>query len=240
MATGDKIVNLDDLKAVHDHDAALMAQVTAKNLAAGMTYNSGKTIRSDTGATRTSSWYRSSDYIDVSGCTKIIYPRLITTSGGNNLIYCGAAFYDSSKAFIADSGTPALLGAYNNWIATELTVPSGAVYFRATWVPADNGFNEAGEFWLYDAVALGGSMADTVIMLDEEGYATQQSIAPVDTEVAKATHTAGTLVVVNGILCKVTDGVAVGDNIFEHSTYTTVAAQLKALETRLAALEANS
>ena len=237
MATGDKIVNLDDLKAVHDHDAAQLAQVTARNLAAGMTYNNGKTIRSDTGATRNSSWYRSSDYIDVSGCTKIVYPRLISTNGGNNLTYCGAAFYNSSKTFIADSGTPALLGAYNNWTATELTVPEGAVYFRATWVPADNGFNEAGDFWLYDAEALAGSMADTVIMLDEEGYATQNSIAPVDTMTAKVTHTAGTLLVVGGVLYKATDGIAIGDTVSDHASVTTVAEQLAALEARIAALE---
>ena len=239
MATGDKIVNLADLKAVHDHDAALMAQVTAKNLAADATYTNGRTIRSDNGETRTSSYYRYVNYIDISGCSKIIYPRLVSTNGGNSLIYTGAAFYNASKAFVPGA-LPARLAAYSNWEATVLTVPEGAVYFRATWVPADNGFNEAGDFWLYDADELSGSMADTVIMLDAEGYATQQSIAPVDTQIAKATHTAGSLVVVNGILCKVTDGVAVGDNIFEHSAYTTVVAQLKALETRIAALEANS
>ena len=237
MATGDKLVTLDDLKAVHDHDAALMAQVTAKNLAAGMPYTTGKSINASTGATRNSSYYRSSDYIDISGCSRIIYPRLISTNGGNNLIYAGAAFYDSSKAFIADSGTPALLGAYNNWTATVLTVPEGAKYFRATWVPADNGFNDAGEFWLYNADALGGTMADTVIMLDEEGYATQNSIAPVDTMTAKATHTTGTLLVVDGVLYKATDGIAVGDTITDHATRTTVAAQLAALEARIAALE---
>lgn len=232
------IEDCQDAAAEARESCEVVEQVAANNLAAGMTYTNGKTIVASTGATRNSTYYRSSDYIDISGCTKIIYPRLVLPTS-SALNYDGAAFYNSSKTFIADSGTPALLGAYSNWTATVLTVPDGAKYFRATWVPADSSFNDAGEFWIYDANALDGTMADTVIMLDEEGFATQQSIAPVDTQIAKATHTAGTLLVVDGVLYKAVDGIAVGDTITDHATRTTVAAQLAALEARIAALENN-
>jgi hypothetical protein len=206
------------------------------NLAAGLTYVNSKSIRSDTGATRTSSYYRYVDYIDVSGCAKIVYPRIVSTETGNSLTYMGAAFYNASKTFVAGA-LPALHGNFTHTEATVLDVPEGAVYFRATWLPVSNNFDE-GEFWLYDATEFANTMAEKVIDVDACNFAVQNTIAPYDGMTARTAHAVGRLVVVDGVLYKVTSAIVAGDTISDHATRTTIEAQLAALEARIAALEA--
>jgi hypothetical protein len=118
-----------------------------------------------------------------------------------------------------------------------LDVPEGAVYFRATWLPVSNNF-DAGEFWLYDATEFANTMAEKVIDVDACNFAVQNTIAPYDGMTARTAHAVGRLVVVDGVLYKVTSAIVAGDTISDHATRTTIEAQLAALEARIAALEA--
>ncbi len=63
------------------------------------------------------------------------------------------------------------------------------------------------------------------------------TVAPVDTATATAAYTEGSLVICNGTLYKATANIAIGDDIPTYASVTTIAAQLAALEARIAALE---
>jgi hypothetical protein len=76
------------------------------------------------------------------------------------------------------------------------------------------------------------------VVLQDVTDAGDENIAPIDTPTAKDTHQPGDLLTVGGTLYKATQTIAPGETINSTNvTETTVAAQLAALEARIAALE---
>ena len=238
MATGDKIVNLDGLKAVYDSVDGRIALVLPKNLAQDVTWTDGKTIRSDTGATRNSGAYRASSSIDVSGSTSIVYQRCCTTGERTTSYQIGIAFYDSSSTFISDSGVEIVYASpAAGWVMHTVTVPEGAKYMRATWLNA--GREEmTDEFYVFDADEYNATMMEIVLNTRQEFNFVERSISPVDSMTAANAHANNSFVLVNGTLYRATEAITAGQTISEHATATTIAAQLTALETRIAVLEA--
>lgn len=89
----------------------------------------GKAIRVSTGATYTNAAFNCTDFIDLTGCTQIIYSRPMTTASNPSV---GMAFYDSTKTYISgisNKGSAAQVGAEYNVVAP----PSNAVYARFSW-----------------------------------------------------------------------------------------------------------
>lgn len=75
-------------------------------------------------------------------------------------------------------------------------------------------------------------------VLEDVTFAADTNIAPIDTPTAQDTHNPGDLLTVGGTLYKATQAIAPGDTINSTKVSpTTVAAQLAALEARIAALE---
>lgn len=96
---------------------------------------------------------------------------------------------------------------------------------------------------LWIGVDPGTSFTDAVfeVTFRDATVATQENenIAPADAPVATATHAAGSMLTVGGQLYKATQTIVAGETITPETnvTTTTVAAQLAALEARIAALE---
>ena len=232
MATGDKLVTLDGLKAVYDASNAL---ILPKNLAQGTTWTNGKIIKYADGATRNSNTNRCTDYIDLTGVTSITYQRQTFTSDSG---YPGIAFYDSSKQFIADSGIPSHFGAQSSgWEMYTVNVPEGAKYVRCSWYNA--GYEmRSDEFYLFDADEYNATMMEFVLGMREEMNFFLRSVCVVDSMTAANAHTSGSLVLVDGVLYKCNEAITTGQTISEHASMTKLETILNGLETRIAALEA--
>lgn len=232
MATGDKLVNLDDLKAVYDASNKL---ILPRNLAQGVAWTNGKIIKYADGATRNTNTGRCTGYIDLTGVTSITYQRQ-TVSSDNG--YPGIAFYDANKQFIADSGIPAIFGAQSSgWTMSTVTVPEGAAYVRCSWWIA--GYEmRSDEFYIFDASEYNATMMELVLGLREEQNFFLRSICVADSMTAANAHASGSLVLVDGVLYKATEAITAGQTISEHATMTKIETILSDLESRIAALEA--
>ena len=137
MATGDKIVNLDDLKAVHDFTQgqvgdlkSALDDVTVDQIGAnifdelwpqsGYLDTDGSELPSDT--------YKRTGFIPIDGTKSALYFLRSAQPYVLNLV-----FYDSSKASILNTATSARTAVFNN-NTTDLrntkTIPSNAAYIR--------------------------------------------------------------------------------------------------------------
>lgn len=86
-------------------------------------------INYSTGAAQTGTTVRGTDYIDVSGLSRIVYSRGVTTSTTSN---AGMAFYSSSKTYI--SGERFVRGSDSlGYTDSVIYVPSTAQYARFTF-----------------------------------------------------------------------------------------------------------
>ena len=238
MATGDKLVNLDDLKAVYDASNAL---ILPKNLAQGVAFTTGKIVKPEDGQTRNSSYFRCTGYIDVSGSTSIVYSRIMYPYAQSSSSWSmGIAFYDSSKNFIADSGEKVGYNApYYTYKMHTVAVPTGATYMRATWFPANaTDYYKANNFMVFDADDYANTMMDILNSTRTETTALQTSIATRDKMVATYDRASGSYVVVDGVLYKATEAITTGQTISEHATAVKVTNIIADLESRIAALEA--
>lgn len=101
------------------------------NFYQGIDFIQGKAIMVSNGNQATNSAFNCTDYIDISGCAKIVYSRPVTTaSSASN----GMAFYDESKDFISGSGlSNKTHGSAAGAIMNIVDVPENAVYARFTW-----------------------------------------------------------------------------------------------------------
>lgn len=98
---------------------------------ANVTFTSGKYVRFSTGALTNSSAGSASDYIDVSGLTKIVYTKVFLTQ--SSVTTWGISFYDASKVYISDSGVRAGYNADTiHYELAEADVPATAKYVRIT------------------------------------------------------------------------------------------------------------
>ena len=87
-------------------------------------------ITASNGEETTSSVLISTDYVDVSGYSKIAYSRSYTTSTTSTY---GMAFYDSSKVYI--SGERCVIRSpEDEWKVQEIDVPQNAKYARFSYV----------------------------------------------------------------------------------------------------------
>ena len=133
--------------------------------------------------------------------------------------------------------------------------PSGSHGRVGTWPSGETGWHRSVTFEYTQAIdnvggvqiclGYGRSTATVLVsatvmcILEDITEAGDKNIAPIDTPTAKDTHAAGDLLTVSGTLYKATQAIAPGEVITPGTnvTPTTVAAQLAALEARIAALE---
>lgn len=128
---------------------------SVENLSDGFASITGKlqlawgrgSVNHSTGVADTSTSDRAySDYVELTGITKIRYSRVKTTASSPTW---GMAFYDSEKTYISGQAT---LGSASNYGYTDtvIAVPEGAAYARFTcWE------SSIVNFYVYDAYSLG-------------------------------------------------------------------------------------
>ena len=125
-ALGIWTVNKQNVKGL----VSINSELYPKNIADGVTVTDGKAIKYSDGTLNTSS-LSYTDYVNVSGISEIIYPRILSTSTSSSFII-GMAFYDSGKTYI--SGQVALKNqAQFGFSMTRISVPANAVWARFTW-----------------------------------------------------------------------------------------------------------
>lgn len=113
------------------HDRDVINSVFPVNLAYGVSYTNKRTINYSNGnvTNSTSSALNASDYIDISGCTQILYQHGHIDMGSTTKH--GMAFYNSSKAWV--SGIIATRISGTTYFTLEVAdVPENAVYCRIT------------------------------------------------------------------------------------------------------------
>ena len=160
--------------------------------------------------------------VTVSGRIYVCEMRLIsgTATGGVN----------DSPMYV----TPMMAGTTGAYIGSNLRRSD---YYSRAFVSDGTG----AVLWI--GVDPGTSFTDAVfeVTFRDITVATQENenIAPADASVATATHAAGSMLTVGGQLYKATQTIAAGETIIPGTNVTTatVAAQLAALEARIAALE---
>lgn len=137
MATGDKLVTLDGLKAVYDKvdgDVGGLKSAVKYDEYASLSFSVAGTgfIHVSDGMVRSSSTSSYTNYIDVSSFYSIKYKRQGYTA---STVTPGIAFYDSSKNYIANSS---IAGANSQTadgycsVLYETKVPATAYYVRFT------------------------------------------------------------------------------------------------------------
>ena len=140
MALKDKLMTLEDFKAVRDVDVASnSAQFTEikadldvlvpTDLVKGTTYTNNKYVRYNTGdLVNASGSSNATDYIDISEFDEIVYTRISSPSTSTQ---SGIAFYDANKEYI--SGVRAILNQpVMSYVMSSVVVPEGAKYVRLT------------------------------------------------------------------------------------------------------------
>lgn len=144
-AAGDKI---NDLKSVTNNVEKALSEII--QYSSKYPLKEGYAIRYASmyqGAMYQAESFACTDYIDISGCSGIVYTAIVTPSASEPTH--GTAFYDSEKVYI--SGVKSRFGGTERAILLlEVTVPEGAKYARFTF------WNEEiretiGVFALYDA-----------------------------------------------------------------------------------------
>ena len=120
-----------DAKATGDAVSVLKSAITKIspiNIYGNGVMNDGG-VNANTGANQSSSTLKRTNYIDITGISKIKYTRIHTT---NSSATWGMAFYDSEKTYI--SGQKPVLNADElSYALEDLDVPNDAVYARFSW-----------------------------------------------------------------------------------------------------------
>lgn len=188
----------DRLEAAEDDIGTLLPA----NLLDGTTWTSGKFVAYDTGDLSNGSW-QASDYIDVSGISRIVYSRIHTTSSSSK---AGIAFYDENKEW--KSGIRCVRNADTFYFEKdEAAVPEGAKYVRITI-----GSSIKGRF-VYDA-------SDYYAKIPARMDAAESDVAALKANLGTAHTTAqsniaqGEYFCLNGTtLCQATAAIASGETI---------------------------
>ena len=100
-------------------------------------------VYANNGNTNRNTDYNATDYIDLSGVSKIRYKRTKTTSSTSN---AGMAFYNASKGYLDGIFTERAKDSIGYYETREVTVPDGAKYARFTMLADTETY---GEFELY-------------------------------------------------------------------------------------------
>lgn len=154
--TGDEISALKS-----DLSSAIASLATPVDLYPNGAFTSGS-ISYLTGGTAGSSAFKHTDYVDVSGCTRIVYSRAKTSSTTTT---AGMAFYDEQQNFITDSGQQVITGSSESgtWVSQTINVPSSAKYARFSF------FTESTDsFYVYDPDHYINVLSDDVDALSDE------------------------------------------------------------------------
>jgi len=142
--TGDKIA------VINNGNRTLWTELLPRyNYAAELSFTDGKAVSSANGGLITSEYWSASDYMDVSGISRLIYPRLnVHASSQPNI---GLAFYTSEKAFISSQKVKYTTDGDTTVEETQIAVPQNAVYARFTYLLSTGELIGSNPFYVYDA-----------------------------------------------------------------------------------------
>ena len=144
--------DISDLKTQFEYYLNLPA-----NLIDGVALTSGRLILSTNGVTGSSSICDASDYIDITGISEIVYPRLSLISTTDS---SGIAFYDEQKKYI--SGVRCIRGAETNGSVLDIaSVPTDAKYVRLSLIKSDPKY-------LYNAVEYANSLSGKIDTVEDD------------------------------------------------------------------------
>ena len=151
---------IEDLNEAVNAVNGSLSTLIAFNLGASATWTDGRQITKSSGNTYTNADTACSEYIDISGCSSILYMRRVANAASAPT--GGMAFYDSSKTFITDSGVAdGYKSGGGNPELHEEEVPEGAVYARFTYLRTDDERIADYPFEVYDADAYRKATAQT-------------------------------------------------------------------------------
>ncbi len=245
MATGDKLVNLDALRAVGPVSYAGAQTLTAaQQMQARGNISAAEAAEFDAAA-----YPRGVEMLTSAGEAVRVITGGLGTSGGdtNNTARARTQYFivqpGHRYVFTLDDAEFGI-----NSVFEYSSTSQGSVIGRLdpVYYPKNRvAFVATGKF-----VRIAFAHADNTITVTEEDRAlilaaislretASDNLAPVDNPTAAVTHTAGSLLTVSGQLYKATQAIAPGDAIAAGTnvTATSVAEQLAALEARIAALE---
>lgn len=258
MATGDKLVNLEDLKAVYDNVAATESALDSRVNAVHCMVDYGLTPYD--GLWRTSTGTR----VIRNGTSLYIKADFTQGTYDNAVKLNGDLVFRSGNSTSATTFTPGLKLTVGHRYRLRVQVVSGTAtiqptaiwygyqtyvrisgtttinpsatdsYSDLTYTDAldTNGVIPAIVFPRSSANSLACTMQATIEDITTAGDA---NLAPVEGVTAASTHNSGDLVLSAGTLYKATANIAVGDPIASYATPTTVAAQLQANEAAITA-----
>ena len=112
-----------------------------------------------------------SDYVDLTGISKIIYTRPKSTSTSSNVSW-GMAFYDSNKTYLSGQSVKTQ-ESEQGYVVTERDIPEGAKYARFSKYSDDT----LGEFYVLDANA--------ILIKDAEFDVLKQDISNIEGDVSE-------------------------------------------------------
>lgn len=96
----------------------------------GITWTNSTMIYAETGSTNSSTVFKASGYVDITGYKQIIVTLPVFTTSNSQQTQAGLSFYNSNKTFI--SGVRCRYGT-NSAEYVIFDVPSNAKYFRTSW-----------------------------------------------------------------------------------------------------------
>ena len=141
----EQIITMDEIDNANNIIDELERLLEAKNLATGVSISTNYKISALNGDLDYQNSYLATSYIDITGCSRIVYTKLHSTASVTN---GGIYFYDSEKQPIENSGIMAKYKDVRNYFSLEtVAVPESAVYVRCTGRETGN----VRQFAVYDA-----------------------------------------------------------------------------------------